>query len=144
LSLKKGDELDYGEVTSPCLYESIRHAAIIYSAAVTFPIPASTGIFQRLASLLENVLEELKLDPCWQLCPKVLLWVLVLGGIASSDTVHRSWYVQHLVAVSDTLNLLMWDEVVGELANYLWLESACDTGGRLLWQDVSNGRLLQA
>jgi hypothetical protein len=143
MSLTRGDELNYGEVNSVCLYESVRHAAIIYSAAVTFPLPPLTGIFRNLATLLKMTMEESKLDPCWQLCPKVLLWILILGGIAATDTVERSWYVQNLAAVSDALELSEWEEVTEELRNYLWLESGCDAGGRMLWIEVLNDTLLQ-
>jgi hypothetical protein len=136
MSLPTGDELDYGQVSSICLYESIRHTAIIYSAAVTFPLPPSTGIFHTATTRLQNILDESKSDPCWQLCPDVLLWTLVLGGIASSGTVERGWFVQHLAAVSAALNLFEWEQVAEKLENYLWLESACGSGGRLLWTEV--------
>ena len=141
MSLMRGEELEHGEISSVCLYESVRHAAIIYSAAVTFPLPPHTGIFRRLATRLQGILEESKGDACWQLCPRVLLWVLTLGGIASNDTAHKDWYVQNLVAVSAALKLSAWDEVAEELGNYLWLESACSAAGRLLWIDVMSDAL---
>jgi hypothetical protein len=159
MSLLTGDELNYGQVSSVCLYESIRYTAIIYSAAVTFPLPPSTGIFRTTTTRLKNILDESKSDPCWQLCPNVLLWILVLGGIASSGTVERGWYVQNLAAVSTAMNSSEWEQVTEKLENYLWLDSACDTGGRLLWtevladrtsdddddddDDVFNGRMLE-
>ena len=135
MSLPKGDELEYGQIISVCLYESIRYTAIIYSAAVTFPLPPSTGIFRIATTRLQNILDESKYDPCWQLCPDVLLWILVLGGIASSG-IERAWFVQNLAAVSTALNLSDWDQVTEKLENYLWLESACDGGGQLLWAEV--------
>lgn len=142
MSLSNGDELESGEVGSICLYESIRHAAIIYSVAVTFPLPPVSGIFRKLAGGLQNILEESKLDPCWQLCPKTLLWILLLGGIAASGTMDRVWYVQNLVTLSSALNLIEWKDVAEEVENYLWLESACDTGGSNLWDEMKNARLL--
>jgi hypothetical protein len=136
MSLPTGDELEYGQVSSVCLYESIRHTAIIYSAAVTFPLPPSTGIFRTATTRLQNILDESKSDPCWQLCPDVILWILVLGGIASFGIKERGWFVQNLAAVSAALNLSEWEQVVEKLENYLWLGSACDTGGQLLWAEV--------
>jgi hypothetical protein len=143
MSLPKGDELNYGEVSSVCLYESIRNATIIFSVAVTFPLPPLMGIFRKLASVLKEILEESKFDPCWQLCPKTLLWILILGGIAALGTIERTWYVQNLVAISAALGLSNWEEVSDELDNYLWLNSACEAGGRMLWLEVMNDRVLQ-
>jgi hypothetical protein len=105
-------------------------------------LPPLTGIFRKLASLLKSIMEESKFDPCWQLCPKALLWILILGGIAASDTADRTWYVQNLSAVSSALNLVEWEDVVAELGSYLWLECACDPGGRGLWTEVQHDRLL--
>jgi hypothetical protein len=143
LSLPTGDELEPGDVRSVCLYDSIRHAAVIYSAAVTFPLPPLTGIFRKLSSSLKKVVDESKLDPCWQMRPKTLLWILVLGGIAATNAPERIWYVQKLSALSISLGFPDWDEVAEELGTYLWLESACEVGGRLLWMEVMNHRTLQ-
>lgn len=140
MSLPTGDELEYGQVSSICLYEAIRYTAIIYSAAVTFPLPPSTGIFLTATTRLQNVLDESKSDPCWQLCPDVLLWILVLGGIASLGT-ERVWFVQNLAAVSTALNISEWEQVIEKLENYLWLGSACDSGGQILWAEVLADRM---
>lgn len=137
MSLPIGDELDPEAVSSSHMYESIRLAAIIYSAGVTFPLPPYQGIFRRLSSRLKNVLEDSKFDQCWQLSPKLLLWLLVLGGIAALESEERSWYVGTLAVVSRSLNISEWDDVAEEMAHYLWLESACDAGGRLLWAAVA-------
>lgn len=142
LSLPTADELESGEVGSVHLYEAVRYAALIYSVAVTFPLPPMTGVYDKLTARLKSVLEESKLDLCWKLYPKTLLWVLTLGGIASSVTVHRSWYVRTLSVISAALNISTWDEVVEEMGQYLWLERACDAGGRKLWLDVIRERHL--
>ncbi|PMD48019.1 hypothetical protein L207DRAFT_505123, partial [Hyaloscypha variabilis F] len=140
MSLATGDELKYGEISSVCLYESIRHTAIIFSIAVTFPMPPISGIFGKVAGELRDILEKSKLDPCWQLCPKTLLWMLILGGIAASGTSDRAWYVRNLVALSEALNLTEWEDAALETENYLWLESACDAGGNSLWNEVKSAR----
>ncbi len=140
MSLPPGDDLDVGEASSACLYESIRLATIIYSVAVTFPLPILTGIFRRLTIALRETVDNSRLDPCWQLYPKVQLWVLILGGVAASRTDERTWYVQRIAAVTRALNLLEWDDVVEEIEKYLWLDSVCDPGGRNLWMEVISER----
>jgi hypothetical protein len=141
LSLPSADELDF-IVSSVTLYESIRYTAIIYSVAVTFPLPPMTGIYDKLTTLLKSVLEESKLDLCWGMYPQTLLWILTLGGIASSVTAHRRWYVRSLAAISAALNISRWEDVIEEIEKYLWLERACDVGGRKLWLEVSRERCL--
>lgn len=94
-----------------------------------------------MASFLRNILEESKFDPCWQLCQKDLLWILTVGGFASSSSVHRSWYVQHLTAVSTALEVFEWEEAENIPKNYVWLESSSDMSGQLLWIEVINAKL---
>jgi hypothetical protein len=144
LLLPTAGELEFPEVSSIHLYEAIRYTALIYSIAVTFPLPPMTGIYDKLTARLKSVLEESKLDLCWKLYPKTLLWVLTLGGIASSVTVHRSWYVQTLAAISAALDISRWDDVAEEMGRYLWLERACDAGGRKLWLEVIRERYLDS
>jgi hypothetical protein len=142
MSLPPGDELLLleDEITSVSLYEAIRHAAFIYSAAVTFPLPAMTGHFHKLAGILQPLLEASKFDPCWRHCPRTLLWILVLGGIAASDTKERSWFVKSIAIVARILKIGTWEQVTEIMEGFLWLDSACDAGGKALWADVTSGR----
>jgi len=141
VSLPIGEELPPGEVGSTNVYESVRLATMIYSAAVTFPLPPLTGIFHRLTCTLRDALEKSKSDSCWRSSPKTLLWILVLGGIAASGTNERPWYAQVLSTVSMGLELSTWYQVSVELENYLWLESACDSAGRSLWIEVEQEKM---
>jgi len=141
MSLPSGDELLEEEVTSVSLYESIRHAAFIYSAAVTFPLPALSGHFHKLVALLQPLLESSKFDIYWRNCPTTLLWILVLGGIAASGTKEREWFVRNIAIVAKVLKLGSWEQVTEVLEGFLWLDSACDAGGRILWAEVTRGRL---
>jgi hypothetical protein len=143
MSLPPGAELDEDEVTSVCLYEAIRHTAFIYSAAVTFPIPALGGHFHKLAELVQPLLEASKFDSCWRHCPQTLLWILVLGGIAASDTKEREWFVRSIAVVAKLLKIGTWEQVVEVMQGFLWLDSACDAGGRVLWAEATSGRLLR-
>ncbi|RFU31449.1 hypothetical protein B7463_g4899, partial [Scytalidium lignicola] len=125
MSLPRGVELEYGEcgrdVCSPPALRYLPH----------------------LGARLKDIMEESKFDPCWQLCPETLVWMLVLGGISSTGTAERSWYVQNLAAVSAALKLSEWEEVDEGLREFLWLSSACEPGGRELWMEVMNDRLVQ-
>ncbi|KAG0645467.1 hypothetical protein D0Z07_8687 [Hyphodiscus hymeniophilus] len=91
MSLPKGDELADGEVRSTTLYDAIRLAAILYSAAVTFPLPPLTGIFPKFSSVLRTAIEDSELDPTRQ-CSNVFLWILVLGGIAATGAADRACF----------------------------------------------------
>ena len=123
------------------LYECCRLTAVIYSLAVIYPIPNTYDVLQTLvrklkvALLLSNAENE-------TVCSEILLWMFVLGGIGALDKPERGWFVACLVVlVSKTrLNLTNWKGVEAILEKFLWLESACDGGGRLLWSEVMDLR----
>lgn len=139
MSLPPSQDLQGEEVASPALYEAIRSTAILYSGAVTFPLPPLSGHFQRLVQILQPLLEQSKFDPCWLHSPETLLWILVLGGIAATDmrTGEKQWFVRNIVIVARILELSKWEQVAEVLGGFLWLDSACEAGGRLLWAEVA-------
>jgi hypothetical protein len=70
---------------------------------------------------------------------ELLLWILVLGGIAVLDKPERSWYVARLVILVENLEESTdWEAVEGILERYLWLDSACGHSGRELWEEIEN------
>ena len=42
------------------------------------------------------------------------------------------------------LKIGTWEEVAEIVESFLWLESACGPGGRILWAEVTRGRLLRS
>jgi hypothetical protein len=137
LSLPTYEELSSFLVDSPSLYEPIRLTSLIYSLAVVIPLPPSRSPHQQLATLLQSILVQPHASACWEESPSLVLWCLILGGIAAFGTDCRNWYIQNIMALSARMGLYSWLDVASEMRRYLWLESACDVGGRELWMEVS-------
>jgi hypothetical protein len=130
-----------GSVTFAELYEACLAAATIYNIAVIFPVPNTHRIFPHLVKRLEKAL-----SPPYS--PSVvarygdsdsdlLLWILVLGGIAALDSDERFWFVKNLVAFVGKWKIYDWSSVEEKMQHFLWLESACSPGGKLLWEEVT-------
>jgi hypothetical protein len=140
LCLPTAGELNTELVNSPSVYESVRLTALIYSVAVTFPLPLSTSPILKLVFRLKLILAKTSAERNCKRVHGVLFWCLMIGGIAASNTEDRSWYVENLVILSAKLGFFTWRDVVSEMGRYLWLESACDSGGRDLWMEVLHFR----
>ncbi|KAH7417892.1 hypothetical protein BKA64DRAFT_700442 [Cadophora sp. MPI-SDFR-AT-0126] len=119
----------------PNLYECCRLTAFIFSVAVTFPIPNTFDVLQHYVQKLKAAIEaSYVLRDDEDLVAELLLWILMLGGIAALDKPERPWFAEQLSKVKNKLRIA-WDEATSILETFLWLESACGAGGRLLWEE---------
>ena len=138
--LPTAEELNINPSSSLNIYECCRLTAIIFSIAVIFPIPNTYDVLQKLVKCLKAAIESSCIEGnranCAD-CAGVSLWILVLGGIAALDKPERSWFVSRLALLVQSLEI-DWTEAQHILENFLWLDIACSTGGRQLWNEVLN------
>ena len=120
----------------PNIYECCRLTALIYSVAVVLPLPNSHSVLQELVRRLTVVMEILDFRIFGVGLEGVLLWMLVLGGIAALDTPQRDWFTSRLAWAVRKLDRDDWEGVEDILRSFLWLDSACGQGGRLLWREA--------
>jgi hypothetical protein len=68
----------------------------------------------------------------------VLLWTIVMGGIAASFTDHRTWFEERLgsrLKGQDKLHLrASWLQFKQRVSRFLWWDPVCDTPTRDLWK----------
>ncbi|KAL4948980.1 hypothetical protein BDW69DRAFT_175378 [Aspergillus filifer] len=122
------------------VYEIFRLATFIYSVGVVLPLPAQSTPIAKLAELLHNTLRSAPYLSLWYApqAQPVLLWILMLGGIAATDTPYREWYVQTLWKVVHNNRIASYNDLKCYLALIAWYPVACDRPGMDLWEDLQN------
>jgi hypothetical protein len=118
-------------------YEACRLAALIFGIGVTFPLPVWAAPFPRLVVLLRESLMSLDLQVAWNDDLPLLLWILMLAGIAAIHLPDREWLVSALRDVISRIRLVDWEKAKAMLGEVLWLDSACEVGGRTLWDNAT-------
>jgi hypothetical protein len=118
------------------VYECCRLTALIYGVAVVYPVPNSYNVLQELVIRLQIALALLDIKNCGSDLDGALLWVLVLGGTAALDKPERTLFASQLGSHMKKMSLKDWDAVEDILEVFLWLESACGQGGRMLWDEA--------
>jgi hypothetical protein len=120
------------------IYECVRLTALIFGVAVVHPIPNPHNVLVELVRRLKISIVGLdkEIGNFAMELSGVLLWMMVLGGIASSDKPERPWFVSQLALIVRKLRLVDWGGVEDILESFLWLESACGKSGRELWDEV--------
>jgi hypothetical protein len=135
--LPSAEELNITTLSTPNTYECCRLTAIIFSVAVILPIPNTYDVLQTLVQRLKAAIEVSGTESYGAECSEVLLWILVLGGIAALDKPERSWFVSQLALLVERLKI-DWAAAERILETFLWLEIACSSSGRRLWSEVLN------
>jgi hypothetical protein len=120
------------------IYECVRLTALIFGVAVVHPIPNPHNVLVELVRRLKISIVGLdkEIGNFAMELSGVLLWMMVLGGIASSDKPERPWFVSQLALIVRKLRLMDWGGVEDILESFLWLESACGKGGQELWDET--------
>ena len=81
--LPLGSDRNHMTMQQPGIYECCRLTALLYTCAVTFPLPPSMGWDGNLVRGIKQTLENLSLESWPIYCSDFHLWVLVLAGIAA-------------------------------------------------------------
>ncbi|KIW71938.1 hypothetical protein PV04_00164 [Phialophora macrospora] len=151
---KKGGGLEH------FVHECCRLSMLIFSDMVLFPMPSCTRIKPRLADELRHLLEtfddKVKATQDAGITHStpfadMVLWALVLGGIAASFTDHRPWFVRRLrmtlrgqepdkVSVDSNASsasasaLESWPSFRDRVTRFLWWDPVVDAPARDLWE----------
>jgi hypothetical protein len=106
LMLPSGKELILMAVVSPNLYECCRLAGMIFGVAVILSIPNTYHILQVYVTHLKIAVEKAGLQSLSSGntdISRMLLWILMLGGIAALGKPERRWFVSQLSLLVDKL-----------------------------------------
>lgn len=67
----------------------------------------------------------------------MLLWVVVMGGIAAAGTQERPWFAGYVRNLAKKNGVYGWSELKIIIKRMLWLDSACDQAARELWDEAA-------
>lgn len=140
LSLPPAAQFDQNFRQSYPIYETCRLAGLIFGVGVIFPLPAQTVPFQTLVRQLQAELQESNLESSWRSrdAVGVLIWALTMGGIAAIGLPERIWFIATLGSVTARSGLSRWGDLKQVFELMPWLDSACDSAGQQLWDEVNN------
>lgn len=137
LSLPPASELPPSEFTP--IYEPLRYAMISYSILVVFTVLPSLAPFPRLSRLIKQAIIDYPVRKEWDLqMMHVLVWILVIGGIISSDEETGTWFAGLLGVVSSTIGINSWADLRVILASVVWVDhdEGLDPRARAFWDKV--------
>ncbi|KAI3319559.1 hypothetical protein HD806DRAFT_509366 [Xylariaceae sp. AK1471] len=111
--------------------EICRLAVMIFSYGVLYPVPDPRPM-QRLIRELCSIM--MRPEVTAEEDKEFLLWAAFMGGIGAAKAELRNVFVGMVAQHAIRLGIEDWDVVVLVLRKFLWLECACNMGGKDLWQ----------
>lgn len=135
LSLPPASELPPSEFTP--IYEPLRFAMITYSILVVFTVLPSLAPFPRLSRLIKQAIIDYPVRKDWNLqMMHVLIWILVIGGIISTDEETATWFAGLLGVVSSTIGVNSWADLRALLTTVVWadVDEGLDPQTRAFWE----------
>ena len=142
LDLPSWDDLSEGvrDEVDCAAYECCRLAAMLYSTAVIFPQPPHSGWHMRLVRDIKARLSSAVVDAWSRDAPALLLWVLVVAGIASFRSPERHFFEHSLRCTLKSRNYLVPKLAVRTaLRDFMFAEGACGRGFTELWDALELG-----
>jgi hypothetical protein len=117
------------------IYFTCRVAAILFSTHVTFPIPHSRRVRDRLLPHLQEIVDRNDHLTKDEEIAELLFWCMTVGGIAVQHEypAHRQTLVVHFTSLCHTLQISSWTSAVQILKSFAWVDDACDEAGQRLW-----------
>lgn len=105
------------------LTECIRYTIILYMFIIQGPTYFSHAVIQNsmVTHLIQN-LELLKSTPC--MYDSLDIWFSAIGLMASTGTASYEWFVNRAQALTSSLLLSNWDDIIVHIKSVMWLESA--------------------
>jgi hypothetical protein len=124
------------------VYLACRHAALLFSLHITFPIGRSMAPRRKLVQCLRDALRKIDVKESYDVgngddrVMELLLWCIVIGGIAAENTPARGFYAAQASKVSSLLGCPSWEETRKTMKLFAWLDRACGPGGYAFWREM--------
>ncbi|KAJ9613538.1 hypothetical protein H2200_003480 [Cladophialophora chaetospira] len=116
-------------------FELLAHtAAMIFMHGVVFPLPNRSPM-QMLIQRLVDGFQDLQLHLRELEEQRFLLWVLMMGAMATSDAeAERLFFVERLAVLIGQVGISSWEDLKTVLSGYLWVDWGCDAGAKAVWR----------
>jgi hypothetical protein len=85
---------------------------------------------------LKPAIDEIDLLMASKEMVELVLWCVVIGGIAALGQIERPWFLRQLDFLATILRIHEWGEVKIVMKRFAWVDSACDVEGERLFDQI--------
>jgi hypothetical protein len=115
---------------------SVRTASLLWIDTGLWCFQTATAMVQSESSHLANFLEQSDLRLCREVCPELLLWMLVIGGCSSRKAVTRSFFASQLRILALSQHISSQKEIEKILQRFIYIDGVYTASLALLWEET--------
>ena len=142
LCLPHADALEDVERAVKFTYELCRLGLLIFSNIALFPLPAESGVTERLTKMLSRTIStalETEGGAIWSKYSDILTWVIILAGITTISSTDYECLLNYLSTAAAFTSHVNWACVENELlSRSIWWPYMCNRAGRTMWDEASS------
>jgi len=130
----QSDLLNLATTSEAGLDSACELGGLIYLQTLTRPAPFVKSSSEALSTELKFSLQHVTIANVT--CP-LLFWLLVMGGMVSSETSERDWFRSKLRDLQVSWkSMITWESMKIQLMSVMWIDRVHDGFGQALWEDV--------
>ena len=141
LCLPTADALKDVDRAAKFTYELCRLGLLIFSNLALFPLPATSGVADRLVKMLSRTIStalETEGGAIWSKYSDMLMWVIMLAGIITNSSTEYECLLNYLSTVAAFTSHVSWEGVEDELlSRSIWWPNMCNRAARTMWDEAS-------
>jgi len=121
---------------STAIYPLFANAAIIHCYVFMHDTAKSLPLIQLVSNRMRDVLESVSLPFLNLQYPEMMLWILIMGGIVTSESPEPNWYAKQVAELCLTLGVHGGTQVASMLDEFIWSELYRSPMTAAFWNDV--------
>jgi hypothetical protein len=105
-------------------YAALAHVIIFTRTEVLYlhtgPMPQVPSITNILSLRIQAILESSTLPAFQMAYPEMMLWIIMIGGLSTRESVVKQWYATVLAKMGCDTGIIGAAELVTSLAEFIW------------------------
>ncbi|KAE9380996.1 hypothetical protein N431DRAFT_477794 [Stipitochalara longipes BDJ] len=119
------------------IFKLFGNAAVAHILMFTYNLPPRSGTHVLMSTRIRATLEMMDVRAFQKECSEMVLWIIMIGGLASIGSDDQRWFIQLLAHSCFAAGISRADELATSLTEFLWTDFYLGPLLDEFWNDLS-------
>jgi len=135
-------EIPEQQNSNALIFKLFGNAAVAHILMFTYNLPPRSGTHVLMSTRIRATLEMIDVRTFQTACSEMILWIIMIGGLASIGSDDQPWFIQLLAQSCCVACISETDELATLLAEFLWSDYYLGPLLSEFWIELSMARAL--